>query len=93
MENKMKEKEISGWYAEKELTPAERAAQLREIEQWYEKKHRLNYRTVPLEIPGKMMLALGKIALDRGINFSEFIEGILDQYLKGKKINWKKRLR
>ena len=81
----MKEKEISGWYAQKELTPEERAARMKEVERWYEKKHRLNYRTVPLEIPGKMMLALGKMALDRGVPFAEFIEGILADYLKKKR--------
>ncbi len=50
---------------------------------------RLNYRTVPLEIPGKMMLALGRIAMDQGISFSEFIEGILEAYLRQKKVHWK----
>jgi hypothetical protein len=53
------------------------------------KKKMPNYRTVPLEIPGKMMLALGKIALDQGMSFAEFIEGILDGYLRQKKVNWK----
>ncbi|MCJ7495544.1 MAG: hypothetical protein MUP68_15100 [Deltaproteobacteria bacterium] len=90
MERKMKEKEISGWYAQKELTPEEKAAQMQAIEAWYEKRHRQNYRTVPLEIPGKMMLALGKMAMDRGVNFSEFIEGILEDHLRQKKVNWKK---
>jgi hypothetical protein len=41
----------------------------------------MNYRTVPLEIPGKMMAALGKLALERELDFSEFLEGILDDYL------------
>lgn len=85
----MKEKEISGWYAKKELTPEEKAAQMREIERWYERKHKLNYRTVPLEIPGKMMLTLGKLAMDQDGTFSEFIEGILEAYLRQKKINWR----
>ncbi len=89
MEGKAKEKEVSGWYVQKPLTPEERAAQMRVVEEWYQKKHRLNYRTVPLEIPGKMMLVLGKIARDEGVAFPEFIEGILDSYLKRKKINWK----
>jgi len=91
MERKGKEKEISGWYARKEQNPDEVAAELRETERWYEEKQRLNYRTVPLEIPGKMMLALGKRALDQGVPFSEFIEGILDSYLRQKKIHWKGR--
>jgi hypothetical protein len=90
MERKAKEKEVSGWYAQKQMTPEEMAAQMRAIEQWYDQKHRLNYRTVPLEIPGKMMLSLGKMAMERGVTFSEFIEGILDSYLKGKKISRRK---
>jgi hypothetical protein len=89
MANKGMEKEVSGWYAQKEQTAEERAAQIRATEEWYEKRKRLNYRTVPLEIPGKMMLALGEIALRQGVSFSEFIEGVLDSYLKQKKINWK----
>ena len=90
MERKPKEKEVSGWYAQKQMTPEERAAQMRATAQWYDKKQRLNYRTVPLEIPGKMMLSLGKMAMERRVPFSEFIEGILDSYLKGKKISWRK---
>jgi hypothetical protein len=89
MERKTMKKEISGWYVQKELTPVEKAAQMQAVERWYEKRQRLNYRTVPLEIPGKMMLALGRIALDQGISFSEFIEGILDAYLRQKKVHWK----
>ncbi len=85
METKGREKEISGWYAQREETPEERAARLRATEAWYEKRHRLNYRTVPLEIPGKMMVALGRMALDQGVPFSEFIEAILDSYLRQKK--------
>jgi hypothetical protein len=90
MERKMKEKEISGWYAQKELTPEEKATQMRAVEAWYDKKHRLNYRTVPVEIPGKMMLALGRMAMERRVAFPEFIEGILEAYLRQKKVNWEK---
>ena len=90
MERRMKGKEISGWYGKEELTPEENAAKMQAIERWYARKHQLNYRTVPLEIPGKMMLALGKMALAQGVEFSEFIEGVLDEYLRNKKINWKK---
>jgi hypothetical protein len=91
MENKAVKKEISGWYVQEELTAAEKAAQMQAIERWYEKRHRLNYRTVPLEIPGKMMLALGKMAMNQGVTFSEFIEGILNAYLRQKKVRRKSR--
>ena len=91
MDRKPIKKEISGWYAQRELTPDEKAAQMQAVERWYEKRGRLNYRTVPLEIPGKMMLALGRIAMDQGVSFSEFIEGILEAYLRQKKVRWKSR--
>jgi len=91
MERKPIKKEISGWYVQKELTPGEKAAQMLAVERWYEKRSRFNYRTVPLEIPGKMMLALGKMAIDQGASFSEFIEGILEAYLRQKKVRWKSR--
>jgi hypothetical protein len=90
MERRGKDKEISGWYVQENLTPEEKAARVKAVGDWYEKKHRLNYRTVPLEIPGKMMLALGKLSLEKGMNFSEFIEEILDGYLRGKKVLWRK---
>ena len=91
MDGKMKKtKEISGWYAQQELSPAEEAAKRQALEKWYEKKHRLNYRSVPLEIPGKMMLALGKMAMEQGVSFSEFIEAILEGYLRQKKVQWKR---
>jgi len=89
MERKGEEQEVSGWYAQKEKTAEEIAAEMRAAGQWYEKRHRLNYRTVPVEIPGKMMLALGKMALDQGVTFSGFIEEILESYLKQEKVNWK----
>jgi hypothetical protein len=89
MEGKTMKKGISGWYVQKELTAGEKAAQMQALNRWYEKRHRLNYRTVPLEIPGKMMLALGRMAMDQGVSFSEFIEGILEAYLRQKKVHWK----
>ncbi len=85
-----KAKEVSGWYVQQELSPAEEEAKRQALEKWYEKKHRLNYRSVPLEIPGKMMLALGKMAMEQGVSFSEFIEEILEGYLRQKKVHWKK---
>ena len=91
MENKTVKKEISGWYVQEELTASEKAAQMQAVERWYEKRSRLNYRTVPVEIPGKMMLALARIAMDQGLSFSEFIEGILEAYLRQKKVRWKSR--
>lgn len=80
--------EISGWYAKEKRSPEEQAARIAEVNAWYEKQYTMNYRTVPLEIPGKMLAALGRMALDQKMPFSEFIEGILDEYLKKKGISW-----
>lgn len=87
MMEKRKVKQISGWYAKGKLSPDERAARTAEVNDWYEKRHKLNYRTVPVEIPGKMMAALGELALQQRVAFSEFIEDILEDYLKNKGIH------
>jgi hypothetical protein len=88
MERVKKSTEISGWYSKEKLNPEEQAARMAEINKWYDKQHKMNYRTVPLEIPGKMLAALGKLAMDRQIQFSEFIEDILAEYLRNNEINW-----
>jgi hypothetical protein len=44
---------------------------------------------VPIEIPGKMLAAIGKMALEEKIQFSEFVERILDEYLMQKGIKWR----
>ena len=77
-----KRTDVSGWYVKEKLSPEEEVARLAEIDAWYEKRHTMNYRTVPLEIPGKMLAALGKLSIERKIEFSVFIEEILDEYLK-----------
>ena len=89
MDQKKNGKEVSGWYAHQEMTAAQKASQMREVERWYETRYRLNYRTVPVEIPGKMMLALGRMAMEQKTSFSEFIETILESYLREHKIRWK----
>jgi len=83
-----KKEQISGWYAKDTLTKEQRDAKKAAIEAWYEKKYTMNYRTVPLELPGKMLAAIGKMGLDQGMQVSEFIEGILEDYLKKKKVKW-----
>ena len=88
MEKAKKKESISGWYAKETLSKEERDAKMAAIEAWYEKRHTMNYRTVPLELPGKMLAALGKMGMDQGMQISEFVEGILEDYLKKKKIKW-----
>jgi hypothetical protein len=80
---------VSGWYAKETLTQEERDAKMAAINSWYEKMHTMNYRSVPLELPGKMLAALGKMGMDQGMQISEFVEGILADSLKKKKVQWK----
>lgn len=87
-EEKKKRDEISGWYVKEKLTPQEHAAKMASIDEWHTKRHTLNYRTVPVEIPGKMLAALGKLALEQQMQFSEFVERILDDYLTQRGIDW-----
>ena len=91
MTEKKKLKEISGWYVKERATAEER----QQVEDWYDSRWRLNYKTVPVEAPGKMVLALGKLAREKGMEgprFSNFIEGILDEYLQSRGINWREQV-
>jgi hypothetical protein len=91
MSDQKKPAEISGWYVRTKTTDEEK----RRVEDWYEKRVRLNYRTVPIEAPGKMILALGELARQKGMDgarFGDFIEGILDEYMQRQGINWRDRV-
>lgn len=88
MEKKRKAADISGWYAKERMTEADRMKKAAAVEAWYDKKVSRNYRTVPVEVPGRMLAALGRLAMDSGQGHSEFIEGILADYLKKKGIRW-----
>ena len=81
-----RKKEVSGWYVRPKVTPAQRE----EIQAWYEKRLQLNCRSLSAEIPGKMMLELGKLAQQRGVPFNDLIEGILGEYLERQGISWRK---
>ena len=85
---KTKEK-VSGWYAKETLSQEEREAKMAAIEAWYEKRHTMNYRTVPLELPGKMLAAIGKMSMDQDVQISDFIEEILEDYLQSKGVVWR----
>jgi len=88
MKEKRKGRDISGWYGKEEADEQERRKQAAEIEAWYEKKLALNYRTVSVEVPGKMLEALGRLAAESKKEFSDFIESILAEYLEGKGVRW-----
>ena len=92
MSDRKKTTDISGWY----VRPRATAEEKRRVEDWYDERVKLNYRTIPVEAPGKMILALGELAQQRGMagpQFSEFIEGILDEYLQNQGIDWRKQVR
>ncbi len=83
-------KGVSGWYARPELTAEEKAAEREAVEKWYEQRIKLNYRSLPVEVPGRMLLELGKLAQARGGTFNDFIEGILAEYLQKQGISWER---
>ena len=90
-EKREKTEGVSGWYprsiaAPKELTEDE----ARKVCERFDRLIKGNYKRLPAEIPGKMMLALGKMALEKGMSFSDFIERILGEYLEKQGIDWQK---
>ena len=62
MNEKKKTEAVSGWYskstAQRKLTEDE----AKRVDEWFNRLIKDNYKRLPAEIPGKMMLALGKIA-------------------------------
>lgn len=90
MNAKKKTEAVSGWYskstAQRKLTEDE----AKRVDEWFDRLIKGNYKRLPAEIPGKMMLALGKIALEKGVPFTDLIEGILREYLEKQGIDWKK---
>ena len=89
MDRKGKEKEVSGWYAQKEQTAEETAAQMRATERWYEKKQQPQLPDGSPGDSGKDDAGPGEDGRRSRVSFSEFIEEILQRYLRQKKINWK----
>jgi len=64
--------------------------QAKRVDEWFDRLIKGNYKRISAEIPGKMLLALGKMAKEKGIPFTDFIEGILAEYLERQGIDWKK---
>jgi len=90
MIEKNKAERVSGWYpksiaASKTLTKEE----AEKLDGWFDRLITGNYKRISAEIPGKMMLALGRIAQEKGVPFTDFIEGILAEYLEKQGVNWK----
>jgi len=90
-EKKEKTEAISGWYPKSIAAPRELTEEeARKVDERFDRLIKGNYKRLPAEIPGKMMLALGKMALEKGMSFSDFIERILGEYLEKQGIDWQK---
>jgi len=90
-EKKEKTEGISGWYPKSIAAPRELTEnEVRKIDEQFDRLIKDNYKRLSAEIPGKMMLALGKLALAKGVPFTDFIEGILGEYLEKQGIDWTK---
>jgi len=75
-EKKEKTEGVSGWYprsiaAPKALTEEE----TKRVDEQFDRLIKGNYKRLSAEIPGKMMLALGKMALEKGVPFTGRISG------------------
>ena len=90
-EKKAKTEGISGWYSTSAAGPkALTEEEAKKEEEWFDRLIKGNYKRIPAEIPGKMMLALGKMAQEKDAPFTDLIEGILAEYLEKQGIDWKK---
>ena len=91
MSEKKKSETISGWYPRSIAAPrALTEEEAKKEDEWFDRLIKGNYKRLSAEIPGKMMLALGKMALEKGVPFTDLIEGILGEYLERQGIDWKK---
>ena len=91
MSEKKKAEEVSGWYPRSIAAPRELTEdEVKKVDEWFDRLIDGNYKRLPAEIPGKMMLALGRMAKEKGVPFTDFIEGILAEYLERQGIDWKK---
>ena len=88
-EEKEKTERISGWYPKSIGAPMELTEdEAKKVDEHFDRLIKGNYKRLSAEIPGKMMLALGKMALEKGVPFTDFIEGILGEYLEKRGIDW-----
>jgi len=91
MSEKKKAEAVSGWYPKSIAAPrALTEEEAKKEDEWFDRLIQGNYKRLSAEIPGKMMLALGKMALEKGTPFTALIEEILSEYLEKQGIDWKK---
>ena len=78
MNEKKKAEIISGWYPKSIAAPRQLTEdETKRVNEWFDRLIKGNYKRLSAEIPGKMMLALGKMAKEKGMPFTDFIEEIL----------------
>ncbi len=91
MNEKKKAEAVSGWYSKSTTSPKKLTEdEAKKVDKWFDRLIEGNYKRLPAEIPGKMMLALGKIASEKNVSFTDLIERILRDYLKKEGIDWEK---
>jgi len=90
MSEKKKTEAVSGWYPKSTAQRKMTVDEAKRVDEWFDRLINGNYKRISAEIPGKMILALGKIALEKGTPFTELIEGILREYLEKQGIDWEK---
>ena len=84
MSEKKKSEAISGWYPRSIAAPrALTEEEAKKEDEWFDRLIKGNYKRLSAEIPGKM-------ALEKGVPFTDLIEGILGEYLERQGIDWKK---
>ncbi len=90
MSEKKKAEAVSGWFSKSTASKKLTEDEAKRLDEWFDRLIDGNYKRLPAEIPGKMMLALGKMAQKKDVPFTDFIEGILAEYLERQDIDWKK---
>ena len=91
MIEKKKAETVSGWYPKSIAAPkALTEEEAKKLDEWFDRLIKGNYKRISAEIPGKMILALGRIAKEKGVPFTDFVEGILAEYLEKQGVHWKK---
>ncbi|MFC1995501.1 hypothetical protein ACFLVM_01305 [Chloroflexota bacterium] len=90
MSEKKKTGAISGWYSKSTTSNKLTDDEAKRVDEWFDRLIDGNYKRLPVEIPGKMMLTLGKMAKEKDIPFTDFVEGILAEYLGKQGIDWRK---
>lgn len=90
MSERKKAEAVSGWYPRSIAAPTRTlsAEEAQRVDEWFDRLITGNYKRIPAEIPGKMMLELGRMAQEKKMAFTDFIESILAEYLDRQGRKW-----